>query len=229
MKLLLPDSIELDLALPPGWMPCGTRSPTRSRPTMRMPRLSWSGATPSRCCRMPPAGSRTCAGLQTLAAGADPVLKAGFSPTTVLTAGQTLHDRPVAEHALALVLAAARRLQVAFGAQLEHRWASNWAACSPSTTPKCSRPFAEHACSSGGTAASARTVAPLLRALGATVTGVARTARQDGETRVIAIEEIETELPSTDVLLDDPAVHPQHRPRSERGAAGPPPPALLAR
>ncbi len=52
----------------------------------------------------------------------------------------------------------------------------------------------------------ARTVTCCCRALGATVTGVARAPRTEGDVRVIAVEDIESELPTTDVLLDDPAV-----------------------
>lgn len=48
--------------------------------------------------------------VQSLAAGSDQVLAAGFGPDVVVTSGRSLHDRPVAEHTLALVLAAARRL-----------------------------------------------------------------------------------------------------------------------
>jgi len=49
--------------------------------------------------------------VQALAAGPDAVLSAGFGPDVVITSGRSLHDGPVAEHTLALVLAAARRLK----------------------------------------------------------------------------------------------------------------------
>ena len=44
--------------------------------------------------------------MQTLAAGPDSVLAAGFAPDVVITSGRGLHDGPVAEHTLALLLAA---------------------------------------------------------------------------------------------------------------------------
>src|SRR4051812_37682543 len=44
--------------------------------------------------------------VQTLAAGPDMVIAAGFPSDVVITSGSGLHDLTVAEHALALVLAA---------------------------------------------------------------------------------------------------------------------------
>jgi len=41
----------------------------------------------------------------------------------VVTSGRGLHDLTVAEHTLALVLAAARRLNLMARAQIGHRWA----------------------------------------------------------------------------------------------------------
>ena len=62
--------------------------------------------------------------IQDLAAGPGPVLQAGFSDDVLLTSGRSLHDRTVAEHALALTLAAARHVHRAVRAQIGHRWAS---------------------------------------------------------------------------------------------------------
>ncbi len=46
--------------------------------------------------------------VQLFSAGSDNAMRAGFGPGVVIASGRGLHDRPVAEHALALVLAAAR-------------------------------------------------------------------------------------------------------------------------
>ena len=43
--------------------------------------------------------------VQTLAAGPDATLAAGFADDVVITSGRGLHDGPVAEHTLALLLA----------------------------------------------------------------------------------------------------------------------------
>ena len=48
--------------------------------------------------------------VQALAAGADVVLNAGFGQEVRVCSGRSLHDGPVAEHALALILGAVRRL-----------------------------------------------------------------------------------------------------------------------
>jgi phosphoglycerate dehydrogenase-like enzyme len=124
MKVLLPDSVELDVTLPGGvtgvvyatgapipdehtdaevlvvWGNPGTQLADAAR---RLTRLRW---------------------VQTLAAGPDAVLRAGFEAGITVTAGLGLHDQTVAEHTLALVLAAARRLNVLVRAQIGHRWAA---------------------------------------------------------------------------------------------------------
>jgi phosphoglycerate dehydrogenase-like enzyme len=58
--------------------------------------------------------------VQLLSAGSDNADRAGFAQDVVIASGRELHDRPVAEHALTLVLAAARRLHRAFAAQRHH-------------------------------------------------------------------------------------------------------------
>ena len=72
--------------------------------------------------------------VQTLAAGPDMVLAAGFADDVVITSGAGLHDRTVAEHTLALILAAARRLNLLVRAQVGHRWATDLGR--PATGPR---------------------------------------------------------------------------------------------
>ena len=60
--------------------------------------------------------------VQALASGADVVLNAGFGDDVRICSGRSLHDGPVAEHALALILSAVRRLDRLRDAQREHRW-----------------------------------------------------------------------------------------------------------
>ena len=55
--------------------------------------------------------------------------------TCLIASGRGLHDRPVAEHALALTLAAARRLHRAFRAQLDHEWATEIGGLQPEPSP----------------------------------------------------------------------------------------------
>src|SRR3954467_8160781 len=105
MKLLLPDSLPLAPALPEGvealtydasaqvpdehldaeaMVVWGNSAHDLRAVAGRMARLRW---------------------VQTLAAGPDSVIAAGFPRNVVITAGAGLHDRPVAEHTLALLLA----------------------------------------------------------------------------------------------------------------------------
>jgi phosphoglycerate dehydrogenase-like enzyme len=201
VKILIPDTIELELDLPPGVDAAGyvVTQPIPAAHADAEVLVVWGNALSmleDAAARLP-----RLRWVQTLAAGADPLLRAGFAADTVLTSGQTLHDRPVAEHALALVLAAARRLHLTHQAQLEHRWAPDLGGMQPEHDPDVFTTLRGARVLIWGYGGIARTVTPLLQALGATVTGVARTARTDGEVRVIPVEEIETELPTTDVLL----------------------------
>lgn len=201
MKLLLPNTIDLDLAVPPGV------EVVRYAPGLPIPAdcedaaalVVWGSSAEY----LRDAASRLTQlrWVQTLAAGADPVVQAGFAPEVVITSGRSLHDRPVAEHALALVLAAARRLHLSFRAQLGHRWASELGGLQPEHDPNTFTTLRDARVLVWGFGGIARTVTPLLQALGATVTGVARTAREDSGVRVVAVAEIEQELPHTDVLL----------------------------
>ena len=60
--------------------------------------------------------------VQTLAAGADAVLAAGFADSVVITNGIGLHNDAVAEHAMALILAAVRRVDLCVLAATERTW-----------------------------------------------------------------------------------------------------------
>ena len=201
MKLLLPDSVPLDPALPEGveavrydaaapvpdehldaealvvW---GNHPGDLRAVAGRMPRLRW---------------------VQTLAAGPDVVLGAGFPDDVVVTSGVGLHDRPVTEHALALVLALLRRLPEAIAAQAEHRWASELGGLQPLhpdgrvTTLLGARVLV------WGFGNIGQNLAPLLQALGAQVRGVGRSAGERAGFPVVAQDELEDELRRTDVLL----------------------------
>ena len=201
MKLLLPDSVPLDPALPEGveavrydaaapvpdehldaealvvW---GNRPGDLRAVAGRMPRLRW---------------------VQTLAAGPDVVLGAGFPDDVVVTSGVGLHDRPVTEHALALVLALLRRLPEAIAAQAGHRWASELGGLQPLhpdgrvTTLLGARVLV------WGFGNIGQNLAPLLQALGAQVRGVGRSAGERAGFPVVAQDELEDELRRTDVLL----------------------------
>lgn len=140
--------------------------------------------------------------VQTLAAGSDAVLAAGFAPHVRVTSGRGLHDGPVAEHTLALVLAVARRLPELVRAQDAHRWAAELGGMQ-----RLPHEGGEFRSLSGarvliwGFGSIAARLAPLLTVLGAQVIGVASRAGQRAGYPVITPEEAAQALPGTDVLI----------------------------
>lgn len=139
--------------------------------------------------------------VQVLSAGAEAAAAAGFATDAVLTNGRSLHDRPVAEHALALTLAAARSLHTLVRAQIGHRWAGELGGAQPEPTPGKFTTLRGARVAIWGFGSIGSTLAPHLTALGAQVTGVARTARRAGAYDVIATEDLPKILPETDVLI----------------------------
>ncbi|WP_369133862.1 phosphoglycerate dehydrogenase [Modestobacter sp. I12A-02662] len=201
MKLLLPDSLPLEPALPDGvravvydasapvpeehrdaealvvW---GSSGDDLAAVAGRMPRLRW---------------------VQTLAAGPDVVLAAGFPEHVVVTAGIGLHDRPVTEHALALVLALVRRLPAAARAQAEHRWDGELGGLQPLHPPGQVTTLLGARVLVWGFGNIGQTLAPFLQHLGAEVRGVARRAGERSGFPVVAEDELDAELARTDVLV----------------------------
>lgn len=139
--------------------------------------------------------------VQTLAAGPDAVLEAGFAPDVLVTSGRGLHDGPVAEHTLALVLAVVRRVPDLVRAQDAHRWAGELGGVQPV------RPAGELRTLDGarvvvwGFGSIAARLAPLLTALGAHVTGVATTAGERHGYPVVTAQALPDVLPATDLLI----------------------------
>jgi phosphoglycerate dehydrogenase-like enzyme len=201
MKLLLPDSIDLSPELPPETIPIRypVSSPVPAAHTdaealvvwgnpadqlrdaaQRLPRLRW---------------------VQTLAAGPDAVLAARFGPEVVITSGQSLHDTTVAEHALALILAAARRLNLLVRAQIGHRWAGELGGLQPVAPVGTFRTLRDARVTIWGFGGIAATLAPHLAALGATVTGIARHPGDRAGFPVLGTDDLPAVLPTTDVLV----------------------------
>ena len=140
--------------------------------------------------------------VQALSAGTDVVEAAGFAPEVAICSAAGLHDLPVAEHTLALVLAAARSLHVAAQAKVEHRWAGEIGGMQQEPSPGRFTTLRGARVLLWGFGGIAHTLAPHLLALGANVTGAARSARTVDGIRVIAAHDLDTELPHTDVLIN---------------------------
>jgi phosphoglycerate dehydrogenase-like enzyme len=135
-----------------------------------------------------------------LAAGIDTIVDAGFAPEVTLTSGRGLHDGPVAEHTLALLLACARRIPDLVRAQDEHRWAEGLGGIQQARPDEFRSLAGAHVVIWGFGSIAAR-LAPLLAALGARVTGVATTPGLRDGFRVVTPDELPGVLPATDVLV----------------------------
>lgn len=140
--------------------------------------------------------------VQALSAGTDNVEAAGFRSDAVICSGAGLHDIPVAEHALGLIIAAARRLDVAIRAIDEHRWAGELGTGQP--LDNATRFTLVHGAQIviWGFGGIGKTLARYLRPLGATVVGVARSAGERDGVRVVTREELPQVLAQADVLVD---------------------------
>lgn len=201
MKLLLPDSLPLAPELPEGILAVvydasvpvpdehldaeamvvwGNTTADLAAVAQRMPNLRW---------------------VQTLAAGPDAVLSAGFPDDVVVTAGSGLHDLTVTEHALALTLSLVRRLPAAARAQAEHRWAEELGGLQPLHPEGRTTTLIGARVLVWGFGNIGQTLAPVLSALGAEVRGVARRGGERSGFPVVAEQDLDAELGRTDVLI----------------------------
>ncbi|KAK1759821.1 D-isomer specific 2-hydroxyacid dehydrogenase [Echria macrotheca] len=140
--------------------------------------------------------------IQSLAAGPNDVLSAGFDPTHVtVTTGSGLHDRTVAEHTLALLLASARRLYEMRDYQLQTRWPGHLGGPQPDRPAGRFTTLRDARVTIWGFGNIARTLAPYLTALGATVRGVARHAGVRGGYEVVSDDKLPEVLGETDALV----------------------------
>lgn len=139
--------------------------------------------------------------VQLLSAGSDHAIDAGFAPQVAIASGRGLHDRPVTEHTLALVLAAARRLDLTLEAQRRREWAHELGGIQAEPSPGRFSTLRGARVLVWGYGSIGRTLAPHLAALGAEVTGAARSARQEGPVRVVDESSMLDELAATDVVV----------------------------
>ncbi|XVU30023.1 phosphoglycerate dehydrogenase [Actinoplanes sp. CA-054009] len=201
MKLLLPDSIALDLTLPSHVTPSvyAVDQPLRDDQLDASAIVVWNNTASQ--LRDTAARLKDLRWVQTLAAGPDAVLAAGFADDVVITSGTGLHDLTVAEHTLGLTLAAARRLNLLVRAQVGHRWAQELGGNQPVHDPAAFRTLRDARVVIWGFGGIAATLAPYLTALGASVTGVARSAGTRHGFPVVTEEAFPSLLPETDVLI----------------------------
>jgi len=202
VKLLLPDSLPLDPDVPPGVdvvvYDAGAPVPEEHLDAEAL--VVWGSSTTDLAAvagRMP-----DLRWVQTLAAGPDAVLAAGFDADVVVTSGSGLHDRTVTEHALALILSLVRRLPAAARAQAEHRWARELGGLQPLHPADVVTTLLGARVLIWGFGSIAQTLAPVLRDLGAEVRGVGRSAGERSGFPVVTEDDLEAELARADVLVN---------------------------
>ncbi|WP_425956569.1 NAD(P)-dependent oxidoreductase [Xylanimonas sp. McL0601] len=139
--------------------------------------------------------------VQTLTAGPDAVLAAGFAPGVVVSSGRGLHDGTVAEHTLALVLATVRRIDRSLASQRSHDWDRGLGKEQASAEAGPTYTLDGARVTIWGFGSIAERLAPLLAAMGARVAGVASTAGERAGYPVVDYAGLSALLPETDVLI----------------------------
>lgn len=137
---------------------------------------------------------------QTVMAGADALLGAGFADDVVLANGVGLHDGPVAEHAMALILALLRKVPQLVAAQRSGQWLWEMSGrqelhTKPITT------LLEARVLIWGFGSIGCALARLLSAFGARVRGAARSAGERGGFEVLGPDGLDAALADTDLLV----------------------------
>ncbi|KAL2264523.1 hypothetical protein VTJ83DRAFT_7033 [Remersonia thermophila] len=206
MKLLYPNTLKLDASLISGFPTITLHQYDAKSPTIPQDLLdatilvTWSNS---------PANLAFAAQnltqlrwIQSLAAGPNDVLSAGFDRSrVVVTSGSGLHDATVAEHTLALLLGAARRLHEMRDFQVQGKWPGHLGGPQPDREPGTFRTLRDARVLVWGFGNIAKKLTPSLVALGAKVTGVARSDGVRAGVQVFAEDRLPELLPQTDALV----------------------------
>jgi phosphoglycerate dehydrogenase-like enzyme len=140
--------------------------------------------------------------IQSLAAGPNDVLSAGFDTSRIaVTTGSGLHDHTVAEHALGLLLGAARRFFEMRDYQLQGQWPGHLGGPQPDRPKDRFTTLRDARVLIWGYGNIAKTLAPSLTTLGATVRGVARSAGVRNGVEVYGEDRLPELLAETDALV----------------------------
>lgn len=203
MKLLYPTSLELDTTRLEGFAvtlhPYDVRAVLPNELTDAEILVTWGNSATmleNAAKRM-----KNLRWIQSLAAGPNDVLKAGFAPNLTVTTGSGLHDHTVAEHTLGLLLNAARRFFEMRDYQHEGRWPGHLGGSQPDRPKNAFRTLRDANVLIWGFGNIARTLTPHLTGLGARVRGVARSAGVRDGTEVFSEDALPDLLPETDALV----------------------------
>lgn len=140
--------------------------------------------------------------IQSLAAGPNDVLGAGFDSSKIrITTGSGLHDHTVAEHALGLLLNAARRFYEMRDYQLQSKWPQHLGGPQPDRPKGKFTSLRDANVLIWGYGNIAKSLAPHLTGLGAQVRGIARSAGVRNGVEVYGEDKLPELLPKTDALV----------------------------
>ncbi|MFC6706844.1 NAD(P)-dependent oxidoreductase [Flexivirga alba] len=195
MKILLPDTLSLDPVLPADWqaVTVDARKPIPHEQDDAEALVLW-GSTPDHIL----SASRNLHRLrfvQTLSAGADVVVDAGFNSDVILAAGSGLHDQTVAEHTMALLLSLVRELPIALHCQERHEWSPALGGVRDLHPPGKITTLLDTRTLILGFGRIGQTLGRILQQFGSSVTGVARSTGERAGFPVIALEAMMAELP----------------------------------
>ena len=140
--------------------------------------------------------------IQSLAAGPNDVLNAGFdaSKITVCT-GSGLHDHTVAEHTLGLLLASARKFHEMRDYQTQGKWPGHLGGPQPDRPAGAFTTLRDAKVTIWGFGNIGKTLAPWLTALGAQVRGIARHSGVRDGFEVYGEDKMAELLKDTDALV----------------------------
>lgn len=140
--------------------------------------------------------------IQSLAAGPNDVLGAGFDASKIsITTGSGLHDHTVAEHALGLLLNAARRFYEMRDYQLQSKWPAHLGGAQPDRPSGSFTTLRDARVLIWGFGNIAKTLTPHLTGLGAQVRGIARRSGIRNGIEVYGEDKLAELLPETDALV----------------------------
>lgn len=139
--------------------------------------------------------------VQTLSAGPDHAVNAGFRLDIPIASGRGLHDATVVEHALALFLAEIRQLHRLKKSQENHLWDSDYISSQANPETASRYTVLKQEILIYGFGSIAAQLAPILKSLGAHVTGVARHQGVRGEFPVVTPAEALTTLKNYSVVI----------------------------
>ena len=204
MKLLYPTSITLDTKSLEGFnvslIPYDIKSNIPDEHTDAEILITWCNPVPQ--LKEEAKRLKNLRWIQSLAAGPNDVLSAGFDASKVsICTGSGLHDHTVAEHTLGLLLNAARRFFEMRDFQLQGKWPGHLGGPQPDRPAGKFTTLQDANILIWGFGNIAKTLAPWLTALGANVKGMARHAGVRQGIEVYAEDKLPELLRTTDALV----------------------------